>query len=63
MFPFLICIKKLIINHFSFSDVEHVEEIRQRLRIIGAGTASYDKRIIQSTITAVKRDPGKIQHL
>ena len=52
----LIQIKEIVILSLSLSDVEHIKERGQRLRIVGAGTASDYNGIIFLSVLCMKRN-------
>ena len=44
-------------------DREHVEKVRDRLGVIGAGAAADDDRVFLAAIAAVKRDAREVEHV
>ena len=60
---FFIAVHQFEINRLSLTDIEHVEEIGQGLRIIGAGAASDDNGITLRPVRRVKRNLCQIQNL
>ena len=63
LFCFFIKVKKSVIDHLPFSDIEHIKEICQGLWIVDTWTAADHDRIIPGTLLRLKRNTGKIQNL
>ena len=51
-------------KHFlALTDVEQVEEVRDRLRVIGAGTAADHQRVLLAALARPDRDASQLQHI
>ena len=62
-FPSLIQIHQFKIVGLSFSDIEQIEEVSQRFRIVGTGAAADHKRMFFGTFRRHQRDLRQIQDL
>ena len=62
-FHLLIKIQQLVVDGLPFSDVEHVEELRDRLRIVGTGSPADDNRYRFVPLRGLERNPGQVQDL